>query len=245
MTTQQISRSSTSSGPPPGSSSFVRWLWIWVTLGIIVVVVVIGFLIGIVRALESIDVGLFQASNSVAGATGDVTPLPNYIQTINSELTDIDTSLKPIRGQVADATASLQSIKGSLQTVDASLKDTNAALTNINGSLIDTSGLLISTSNSVAVVNGSLIDTSNILLQVLRNASAIELTLESIQHEDSQGTARIIKQVIFINDVLQAIQKDTFTINLQLNETNRQLLNICTSPTLSLLPPFKCDPARP
>jgi hypothetical protein len=244
MTTQQISRSSTTSGPP-GSSSFVRWMWIWVTLGIIVVVVVIGFLIGIVRALESIDVGLFRASNSVAGATGDVTPLPNYIQTINAELTDIDTALVPIRGQVADATASLQSIKGSLQTVDASLKDTNAALTNINGSLIDTSGLLISTSNSVAVVNGSLIDTSNLLLQILRNASAIELTLESIQSAESQGTARIIKQVIFINDVLQAIQNDTFNINLGLVEVNEHLLNICNSPTASLLPPFRCTPNTP
>lgn len=244
MTTQQISRSSTGTGPP-GSSSFVRWLWIWVTLGLIVVVVVIGFLIGIVRALESIDVGLFGASNSVAGATGDVTALPNYIQTINSALTDIDVSLKPIRGQVADATASLQSIKGSLQTVDASLKDTNSALGNINGSLIDTSGLLVSTSNAVASVNGSLIDTSNILIQVLGNAGAIELTLESVQNENSQGTSLIFKQVDVINGNLTRIQDDTFNINLELQEVNRQLLNICTSPVLSLLPPFKCDPAQP
>jgi hypothetical protein len=245
MTTQQITRSSTAPSDPPGNRSFVRWLWIWVTLGIIVVVVVIGFLIGIVRALESIDVGLFGASSSVAGATGDVTPLPNYITTINSALTDIDTSLKPIRGQVADATASLQSIKGSLQTVDASLKDTNSALGNINTSLIDTSGLLISTSNAVASVNGSLIDTSNILVQVLRNASAIELTLESIQNENSQGTSLIFRQVDVINGNLTRIQNDTFNINLQLVEVNRQLLNICTSPVVSLLPPFRCDPARP
>jgi phage-related tail protein len=246
MTTQQVSRSSTvSSGGPAGSSSFVRWLWIWVTLGIIVVVVVIGFLIGIVRALESIDVGLFGASNSVAGATGDVTALPNYIQTINSALTDIDTSLKPIRGQVGDATASLQSIRGSLQTVDASLKDTNAALGNINTSLISTTGLLVSTSTSVATVSGSLIDTSNILTQVLGNAGAIELTLESIQNENSQGTALIIRQVDVINGNLTRIQNDTFNINLELGEVNRQLLNICTSPVVSLLPPFRCDPARP
>lgn len=244
MTTQQIPRSSTASEPPPGNS-FVRWLWIWVTLGIIVVVVVIGFLIGIVRALESIDTGLFSASNSVAGATGDVTPLPNYIETINSALTDIDTALKPIRGQVSDATASLQSIKGSLQSIDASLKDTSASLVNTSGSLVDTSGQLVGASNSVASITGSLIDTSNVLLQVLRNASAIELTLESIQNEDSQGTARIYKQVDFANGVLQAIQNDTFAINLQLAETNRHLLNICTSPVVSLLPPFKCDPARP
>ncbi|MGH3753314.1 MAG: hypothetical protein ACRDRP_11555 [Pseudonocardiaceae bacterium] len=245
MTTQQIGRSSTTSGPPPGTSSFVRWLWIWVTLGLIVVVVVIGFLIGIVRALESIDGGLFTASNSVAGATGDVTPLPNYVQTINSSLTDIDVSLKPIRGQVADATASLLSIKGSLTTIDASLKDTSASLVNTSGSLVDTSGTLVGASTSVASITGSLIDTSNLLLQVLRNASAIELTLESIQHEDSQGTARIFKQVDFANGILQSIQNDTFNINLGLVETNRHLTNICTSPVVSLLPPFKCDPVQP
>ncbi|MGH3920546.1 MAG: hypothetical protein ACRDRY_06760 [Pseudonocardiaceae bacterium] len=245
MTTQEITRSSTAPGGSNPSSSFVRWLWIWVTLGIIVVVVVIGFLIGIVRALESIDVGLFSASSSVSGATGDVTPLPNYIQTINGALTDIDVSLKPIRGQVADATASLQSIKGSLQSIDASLKDTSSSLVNTSGSLVDTSGTLVGASNSVTTINGSLIDTSNVLLQVLRNASAIELALESIQNEDSQGTARIYKQVDFANGILQAIQDDTFNINLQLNETNRQLLNICTSPVVGLLPPFKCDPARP
>lgn len=244
MTTQITRSSTTAYGSNPGSS-FVRWLWIWVTLGLIVVVVVIGFLIGIVRALESIDVGLFSASSSVAGATGDVTPLPNYIQTINGALTDIDTSLKPIRSQVADATASLQSIRGSLQSIDASLKDTSGSLVNTSDSLVDTSGTLVGVSNAVGSVNVSLIDTSNVLLQVLRNASAIELTLESIQNEDSQGTARIYKQVDFANGILTAIQNDTFNINLQLNETNRQLLNICTSPVVGLLPPFKCDPARP
>jgi methyl-accepting chemotaxis protein len=245
MTTQQINRSSTVTSEPPPGSSFVRWLWIWVTLGIIVVVVVIGFLIGIVRALESIDVGLFSASSSVAGATGDVTPLPGYIQTINSALTDIDTSLKPITGQVGDATASLLSIRGSLQSIDASLKDTSASLVNTSGSLTDTSGALVSISGSVGSVNSSLIDTSNILLQVLRNASAIELTLESIQNENSQGTALIFQQVGFANEILQAAQNDTSTINLQLQETNDHLTNICTSPTLSLLPPFRCTPEHP
>lgn len=244
MTTRQVPRSSTiSSGPPSNpNSAYVRWTWIWVTLALIVVVVVIGFLIGIVRALESIDGGLYEASNSVAGATGDVKPLPNHIQTINSELGDIDVSLKPIRGQVADATASLSSIRGSLQTIDASLKDTSASLVNTSGSLVDTSGTLIGVSNSVASVNSSLIDTSNVLLHVLGTATAIDGTLESVQREDSQGTARIYKQVDFANGILQSAQNDTSTINGQLQETNRHLINICTSPLLSLLPPFKCTP---
>src|SRR5256885_13578540 len=149
------------------SSSFARFLWIFTVLGIVVVVVVIGFLIGIVRALESIDNGLFTASSSVTGATGNVEPLPNYIHTINAALTDIDTSLKPIRGQVADATASLVSIRGTAQSIDASLKDTSASLVNTSGSLVNTSGVLVSVDQTGAAISNSLIDTSNMLLNVL------------------------------------------------------------------------------
>jgi methyl-accepting chemotaxis protein len=242
MTTQQFSRTSASVPPSATGSSFARFLWIFTTLGLIVVIVVIGFLIGIVRALESIDNGLFTASSSVTGATGNVQPLPNYIETINSALADIDTALKPIRGQVADATASLQSIRGTAQTIDASLKDTSASLVNTSGSLIDTSGVLIGASQSVATISGSLVDTSNVLLNVLGLAQSIDGTLESVQNIDSRGTALVTPQVNVINGLLQGIQNDTSTINLQLQETNRHLTNICTSPTLSLLPPFKCHP---
>jgi hypothetical protein len=75
-----VHRASTSAATAPHSdtaTSFARFLWIFTTLGLIVVVVVIGFLIGIVRALESIDHGLFTASSSVTGATGNVQLLPN------------------------------------------------------------------------------------------------------------------------------------------------------------------------
>ncbi|MGA9311644.1 MAG: hypothetical protein WBV74_14900 [Pseudonocardiaceae bacterium] len=205
-------------------------------------VVVIGFLIGIVRALESIDHGLFTASSSVTGATGNVQPLPQYIETINSALTDIDTALKPIRGQVADATASLQSIRGSAQRIDASLKDTSQSLVNTSGSLVNTSGTLVGASQSAASISTSLVDTSNVLLNVHGLAQVIDGTLESIQNADSRGTALVPQQVKAINNALIGAESDLSDINLQLAETNRDLTNICTSPTLSLLPPFKCRP---
>lgn len=115
------------------TTSFARFLWIFTTLGLVVVIVVIGFLIGIVRALESIDDGLSTASNSVVGATGDVQSLPDYIEAINAALSDIDTALKPIPGQVADVADSLKSIRESVGGTDTSLQDTSQ-------SLIDTSG---------------------------------------------------------------------------------------------------------
>lgn len=242
MTTQQFSRTSSTAPPPAAGSSFARFLWIFTTIGLIVVIVVIGFLIGIVRALESIDNGLFTASSSVTGATGNVQPLPNYIQTINAALTDIDTALKPIKGQVADATSSLVSIRGTAQSIDASLKDTSASLVNTSGSLVDTSGTLVGVTQSASAISNSLVDTSNVLLNVLGVAQSIDGTLESIQNADSRGTALVTPQVNAINATLSAIQHDTSTINLQLQETNRHLTNICTSPLLSLLPPFKCHP---
>ncbi|MEO7195896.1 MAG: hypothetical protein ABIZ05_13965 [Pseudonocardiaceae bacterium] len=242
MTTQQFSRTSATIPPPASASSFARFLWIFTTLGLIVVIVVIGFLIGIVRALESIDNGLFTASSSVTGATGNVQPLPNDIQTINAALTDIDGALKPIKGQVADTTASLQSIKASGLSIDASLKDTSASLVNTSSSLVDTSGTLVGASQSVAAISTSLVDTSNVLLNVLGVAQSIDGTLISAETVPTRGTALIPILVNIANSYLQPIQNDTSTINLQLQETNRHLTNICTSPTLSLLPPFKCHP---
>jgi hypothetical protein len=242
MTTTEFSRTSSTAPSSGAGSSFARFLWIFTTLGIIVVVVVIGFLIGIVRALESIDNGLFTASSSVTGATGNVEPLPNYIHTINAALTDIDTSLKPIRGQVADATASLVSIRGTAQSIDASLKDTSASLVNTSDSLVNTSGVLIGAGQSAGSISTSLIDTSNVLLNVLGVAQSIDGTLESIQNADSRGTALVTPQVNDINNSLIGAEQDLFNINLQLQETNRHLTNICTSPVLSLLPPFKCHP---
>jgi hypothetical protein len=242
MTTTEFSRTSSTAPASATGSSFARFLWIFTTIGIVVVVVVIGFLIGIVRALESIDNGLFTASSSVTGATGNVEPLPNYIHTINAALTDIDTSLKPIRGQVADATASLVSIRGTAQSIDASLKDTSASLVNTSGSLVNTSGVLIGAGQSAVTISNSLIDTSNVLLNVLGIAQSIDGTLESIQNADSRGTALVTPQVNDINNSLIGAEQDLFNINLQLQETNRHLTNICTSPVLSLLPPFKCHP---
>jgi hypothetical protein len=178
----------------------------------------------------------------VTGATGNVEPLPNYIHTINAALTDIDTSLKPIRGQVADATASLVSIRGTAQSIDASLKDTSASLINTSGSLVNTSGVLIGAGQSAATISASLIDTSNVLLNVLGVVQSIDGTLESIQNADSRGTALVTPQVNDINNSLIGTEQDLFNINLQLQETNRHLTNICTSPLLSVLPPFKCHP---
>lgn len=150
--------------------TFIRWLWIWVTIGALVVVVVIGFLIGIVSSLSSIDDNLFEADAAVTGISGDAAPLPNSIETINKNLRLIDASLEPIPDQADTILSELGSIRGKLGTIDSSLGDTDASLVNTDASLVDTSNqlgnitsLLVDTSGTLVTISGSLDDTSGTL----------------------------------------------------------------------------------
>src|SRR5438874_2844474 len=97
-----------SAAQPAAATPFAHFLWIFATLGIVVVIVVIGFLIGIVRALESIDDGLSTASNSVGGATAHVQPLPDYIRGITVALSDVESAWTPIPAPVAGRSEGLQ-----------------------------------------------------------------------------------------------------------------------------------------
>jgi uncharacterized protein YoxC len=240
MATQQLSPITSAEAPRYQNSAFVRWMWIWVTIGVVVVVVVIGFLIGIVRALESIDDNLFSVTSSVVGAGSDVDPLTGHIQNINTSLGDIDVSLKPITGQAGEIIGGLTSIRTSLQNIDASLKDTSASLIDTSGSLNDTSGVLIGADNSVSNITGSLVDTENVLVNVLGLADTIDTTLKQVQSNDSRGTAFIVGQIKAANDVLVPAQADTFKINGQLDQTNAHLTAICESAAVALLPPATC-----
>ena len=200
--------------------TFIRWLWIWITVAALVVVVVIGFLIGIVSSLSSIDSRLFEADSAVTGIRGDARPLPDYVQEINSNLTKIDKSLKPITGQADDILGALGSIRGRLGSVDASLVDTDASLSDTSASLVDTSGQLgnitsllvdtsgqlgnistslIDTSDKLGRISPSLVDTSNQLVSVNRLAGRIDRTLKLAQRTNSLGTHGIWRRVRRIN----------------------------------------------
>jgi len=216
-------------------------LWTWITLGILVVVVVIAFLIGIVRALNSIDAGLFEAASAVQGIGGDAAPLPGSIQVINSTLGEIDTALQPIQGQAGEIGSGLEQITNSLQQIDASLKDTDVSLVDTSGSLVDTSGSLVDTSgtlvdigNQTQQISGSLADTSNVLAGVRNMAGQIEGVLEESQNIDSLGTAGIPVRVGIANSVLGPAQSDTLNITGGLVDVNRNLTSICTSIPLTV-----------
>jgi len=167
--------------------TFIRWLWIWITVGALVVVVVIGFLIGIVSSLSQIDKGLLEADTAVAGAGGDVRPLPDYIQEINKNLTSIDKSLKPIPNQADSILGALGSIRGQLGSVDSSLVDTDASLSDTSASLVDTSGQLgnitsslVDTSGRLGNISGSLVDTSGKLERISPSLASVSGTLRRV-----------------------------------------------------------------
>ena len=74
------------------------WLGVWIAAGFVVLVTMVGFLLGIVGDLESIDTSLAEASRAVGGADGNVRSLPNYIADVNTKLGSIDSALKPVPG---------------------------------------------------------------------------------------------------------------------------------------------------
>lgn len=228
--------------PPGGSTlapgapaSLSRWLWTWITIAILVVIVVIGFLIGIVNALVSIDDNLGVTTDAVVGVGGDVKTLPAQIQGVNESLGNIDTTLKPIPGQSDQIVAGLTSIRNSLQGIDSSLKATSSSLVNtagtvggISGALVTTTGSLGNIAGSLVTVSASLRDTSAVLVEVNEKTGDIEAVLEDAQSpKDELGTRDIFQRVAVANDVLRQVKGDTGDILKELDSVNDHLVSIC------------------
>ncbi|MGE3286588.1 MAG: hypothetical protein AB7J32_10865 [Pseudonocardia sp.] len=218
----------------------VRWMWTWIALGILVVVVVIGFLIGITRALSSIDGGLFEAASSVENIGTNADPLPDALQKINEALTSIDETLKPVPGQATEIDAGLIKVKDSLAVVGPSLADTATSLVDTNTTLANTAGNLVHVAEVGGKIDSSLADTTDILKVVLDRARAIDDKLEGIQSEDSDGTADIVKHIDIANGALGNVRDDTKGIVGGLKDVNKNLSAICGSPLLVALPPGQC-----
>lgn len=185
-----------------GGVSLTGWMWTWITIGALVVVVVVGYLLGIISALNDIDDNLFTVTSDVQGAEGDVQPLPGHIADANDDLTQIDQALAPIPGQADQIISSLSSIEGTLTTVDSSLKDTS-------GSLVNTDSVLRNVLGLVQQINTVLIDAEN--------------------PPDRLGTQNIHERVAVANSVLRPAQSDTSNILSQLVEVNEHLVSVCNN----------------
>jgi hypothetical protein len=227
-------------------STISRWLFTWITILGLVVVVVIGFLIGIVNALDSIDGHLGTASSAVTNIHGDAIPLAGHIQDINGNLSKIDTALKPIPGVATSIIGGLTSIKGSLTSVDSSLKSTlgslgptSAALVDTSNSLVDTSSKLVDVSNSLVSTAGtgsaiatSLVSTSGNLVTTNHDLTTILSLLRQVQSVPN-GTAAVNPKVVSINSSLTDTEHNASQINGGLIAANNHLNSICTAPLLT------------
>jgi len=240
------SRRATGAPPHP---TFVRWLWLWITTLVLVVVVVIGFLLGIVSNLHSINKGLFSANSSVTNIRGDANPLPMFISKINGNLTAINAALKPIPAQGTAILASLNAIHGSLGQVESSLVDTSDSLVNTSGSLVNTSNTLVTASGTLGTistalvgvsgtltgVSGSLVNTSGKLVTINHRAGAINSTLIAAQGA-TDGTTKINAQLVsLLNNPsgLVAVNTDAGNILTGLQEANAHLNSICKAQVLN------------
>ena len=196
----------------PTHPTFIRWLWIWITVAALVVIVVIGFLLGIVSALKSIDGGLLEANASVSGIGAEANPLPGYIQQINTNLHRIDGALKPISGEANQIVGALSSISGGLGQVQGSLVNTTGSLVNTSGSLRNTSGSLVDTSNS-------LVDTSGTLGTISSSLVGISGTLNGVSGSLVDVSNRLVTIAGSLNNTsgtLDAVRNRTKAINVTL-----------------------------
>lgn len=191
------------------SPSTTGWMWTWVIIGILVVLVVIGFLLGIVRALESIDGALAVADDAVTGIGGDTDPLPAHIENINGNLTSIDGELEAVPSQADDIIVALTQIQDTLTSVDGSLAGTSSTLQGTDGSLQDTSGMLQDTEGIASQIRTSLVNTQS--------------------SEDNLASENIWQRVDVANGVLTDAESDTSNIIPQLTETNQHLDSICNA----------------
>jgi hypothetical protein len=221
-------------------ATIARWLYTWVTILALVVVVVIGFLLGIVHSLDSIDGHLGTATSAVVSIGGHAVPLSGYIQDINGNLTSIDTALKPIPAGASSIIAGLVSVKGNLTTVDSSLKSTLASLSPTSNALVDTSNKLVTTSDSLVSTSGvasgiatSLISTSGILKTVRGQLVTILGVLKQVRAASTPGTAGVVPRVTTANNALDSIQNNAFQINQGLQSAQKHLSSICNAPLLT------------
>lgn len=92
---------------PAGTAVDARFEWLraWVAIAIVIVAVVAVFLIAIGNSLVNIDNSLKTVDSHLKLVGGDVNPLPDYIQGINTKLTGIDAALAPIPGRQATSRA--------------------------------------------------------------------------------------------------------------------------------------------
>ncbi len=233
----------------PRLASDTRWTWIFATILILVVVVVIGFLSGITSALSSIDKALGTTDSTLVNVNKDADPLPEYVKTINGNLSAIDKALKPVPGQGVAILSSLTSINRSTGRVNAALGTTNSSLLDTSSSLVDTGGKLGTITSSLqdtsgrlkgitgvlVTVRGTLRSISGTLVNVTTRARQINTELHSIQSANSGGTGLIPGQVLSINTSLSGILADTTPINIGLRKTEGHLTSACKSTLLSVL----------
>jgi hypothetical protein len=192
-----------------------KWIKIWVVLLAVVTLVAVVYLIAIVRVLSSINGNLAVAQDAVVSVGGDTKTLPRQVDSVNRSLGGIDEDVKPIQTNAQKIVASLQSIQGKLVNIDRSL-----------------------------------VDSSGVLRTVLSGATDTRTTLEQGQALGSGGTNLIWRQVggspgslggdATVNVQLDDIRGDTRNAISSLQSTNRSLIGICNSATLSPFPPMTC-----
>ena len=216
----------TRTGGADDSRFLDRWLKVWIALLVVVTLVVVVYLIAITNSLASINGNLGVANRAVTGAGGDTKTLPDQVQGINASLAAIDPALKPIPGQADQIISALTDIDNKLATTDGSLKDTSSSLQGTSGQLVDTASILSRVLGQAGTIRDN-------LFQADQPNGPCEATACA---SNKLGVQNIHQRVAIANNVLTPAEADARNILAGLAQVNANLLAICSTGTVGVLP---------
>lgn len=206
-----------------------RWVNTWVALGGAIVAVICAYLLIISNTLADIDDNLGVAQSAVSDSEGNVKTLPDQLQAVNQNLTEINDAVGPLPGRAAEIRNDLASIKEDSGTTSASLERTAVRLSTVSQSLKGTAATL-------EPVAARLRETSALLATTLSSTADIEKNLQAIYgSSDRAGVRRLRRQVNSITTSIGGTGTSLAAVLALIDLVNGHLYRVCTSVPVNLL----------
>lgn len=225
----------------PETQAILRWLWTWIAVALIFAVVLLGFLVGIIRSLGSVDGHLRDASAAVTTTHGNVATLPDVLEELKLTLDRIALGQARIPKAADETVTTLSSIQDLLAKLDGSLDRTQASLGPTSRSLSGTARslsrttspvegaarALVQTSRGASRIRAELAEVAMGLARVQNVVSRTRVALRSAQARQSLGTAAIPPRLRSVNRDLRGIHRNAAGIHTSIGGINEHLVSIC------------------
>jgi ABC-type transporter Mla subunit MlaD len=215
--------------PIPGNGYVRRWVNTWVALGASVVAVICAYLLLISNSLAHIDNNLGVAQRAVSDSERNVKTLPDQLEAVNKNLTNISHAVGPLAGDAADIRASLVDIQQDSGTTGSSLERTAARLTTVSQTLQGTAATL-------DPVAARLSETSALLLTTLAGTGSIKANLQAIYGSSDQSGVRLLRRLVSsITTSIDGTRTNLADMLTLIDLINEDLHGVCTSAPVNVV----------